>query len=332
MRAVVLHSPEGSFKDLSLIQLAIPAPDLGQVLLRVRYASLNPVDYKLIAAKPSFWQYPYIPGLDLVGEVVKLGNPAKSKFCVGDIVALHGNLTYGGALAEYCVQPEHVLFKIPPNFDIALAAALPCAGLTAYQALVRKMNIQAGRSIFIQGGSGGVGSFAILIAKALGLQVISSCSTKNLDYVSSLGADIVLDYTQGDIYVKLRELCPRGVDYILETTNRENLQRDPSVLAFNGQIASIIGILDAREIPEFSSGIGFHEVALGGAYLSDHYPSQCDLALMGDELVELMHKSKIIPAIREYPLAEFAQAFADLQKNSYPGKIVINCTTYTRSI
>ena len=76
--------------------------------------------------------------------------------------------------------------------SLALAAALPCAGLTAYQALVRKMNIQAGRSIFIQGGSGGVGSFAILIAKALGLQVISSCSTKNLDYVSSLGADVAI--------------------------------------------------------------------------------------------------------------------------------------------
>ena len=79
-------------------------------------------------------------------------------------------------------------------------------------------------------------------------------------------------------------------------------------LAFNGQIASIIGILDAREIPEFSSGIGFHEVALGSAYLSDHYPSQCDLALMGDELVELMHKSKIIPAIHEYPLEEFCSS------------------------
>lgn len=325
MRAVVLHSPEDGLKDLSLVQLAIPAPDPGQVLLRVRYASLNPVDYKLIAAKPSFWQYPYIPGLDLVGEVVKLGNPAKSKFRVGDIVALHGNLTYGGALAEYCVQPEHVLFKIPSDFNLALAAALPCAGLTAYQALVRKMNIKAGRSIFIQGGSGGVGSFAILIAKALGLQVISSCSTKNLDYVSSLSADIVLDYTQEDIYVKLRKLYPHGVDYILETTNRENLQCDPGVLAFNGQIASIIGILDTREIPEFSSGIGFHEVALGGAYLSGHYPSQCDLALMGSELLELIHKSKIIPAIHEYPLTEFAQAFADLQKNTHPGKIIINC-------
>lgn len=326
MRAVVLQSPEDSLKDLSLIQLAIPAPDVGQVLLRVRYASLNPVDYKLIAAKPSFWQYPYIPGLDLLGEVVKLGNPAGGNFRIGDIVALHGNLTYGGALAEYCVQPEHVLFKIPTNFDLALAAALPCAGLTAYQALVRKMNIKSRRSIFIQGGSGGVGSFAIIIAKALGLHVISSCSTKNLDYVSSLGADIVLEYTQANIYAKLRELCPRGVDYILETTTRENLQRDPQVLAFNGQIASIIGVLDTREIPEFSSGIGFHEVALGGAYLSDHYPSQCDLASMGDELLELMHKSKIRPAIHEYPLAEFAQAFADLQKNSYPGKIVINCT------
>lgn len=332
MRAVVVHSPKDSLTDLSLTQLAIPVPDEGQVLLRTRYASLNPVDYKLIAAKPSFWQYPYIPGLDLVGEVIKLGNPAKSNFHIGDIVALHSNLTYGGALAEYCVQPEHVLFRIPNNFDLALAAALPCAGLTAYQALVRKMNIQAGRSIFIQGGSGGVGSFAILIAKALGLQVISTCSTKNLDYVSSLGADIVLDYTNADIYAKLRELCPRGVDYILETTTRENLQRDPDVLAFNGQIASIIGILDTHEIPEFSSGIGFHEVALGGAYLSGHYPSQCDLAVMGDELIRLLKKSQQIPAIREYPLTEFAQAFADLQKNSYPGKIVINCTTYTRSI
>lgn len=226
MRAVVLQSSEANLNDLSLIQLAIPAPDVGQVLLRIRYASLNPVDYKLIAAKPLFWQYPYIPGLDLVGEVVKLGNPTRGNFRIGDIVALHGNLTYGGALAEYCVQPEHVLVKIPTNFNLALAAALPCAGLTAYQALVRKMNI----------------------TKALGLKVISSYSTKNLDYVS------------------------------------------------------------------------------------DHYPSQCDLASMGDELLELMHKSKTRPAIHEYPLEEFAQAFADLQQNTYPGKIVINCITYTHSI
>ncbi len=323
MQAIALMRCGAGIDELNRIKLDAPAiVNSHQVLIKVAYASLNPVDYKLIANQPTFWHYPYIPGLDLAGQVVAIGADVTA-VQIGDNVAVHADLSHGGALAEYILQPEHVLFKIPVNFDLRLAAAMPCAGLTAYQALVRKMNIQAGKSIFIQAGSGGVGGFAIIIAKALGLRVISSCSTRNIDYVLSLGADEVFDYTVSDIYSQIKQLCPQGVDYILETTNKVNLQRNLEILAFNGQIASIVGILDTNEIGEFSTGFGFHEVALGGAYLAKHYSSQTDLAQMGNELLELLIRSGVSPQLNEYNFEDYPRAFAALKSSAQPGKIVL---------
>lgn len=322
MQAIAIMKRGDGVAELARIELDIPVlADSHQVLIRVAYASLNPVDYKLIANQPAFWTYPYIPGLDLAGEVVAIGADV-TMVQIGDRVALHASLQYGGALAEYTLQSEHILFKIPFDFDLGLAAALPCAGLTAYQALVRKMNIRLGKTIFIQAGSGGVGSFAIIIAKALGLKVLSSCSVRNFEYVTSLGADEVLDYTDGDVYTQIKQLYPNGVDYILETTNKVNLQRDLEILAFNGQIASIVGILDTQGISEFSTGFGFHEVALGGAYLAKHFPTQCDLAQMGSELLELLATSEVLPQLNEYDFSDYVQAFSALQNRVKPGKII----------
>lgn len=323
MQAIAIMKRGDGVAELARIELDIPViVDSHQVLIRVAYASLNPVDYKLIANQPAFWTYPYIPGLDLAGEVVAIGTNVTTVE-IGDRVGLHANLQFGGALAEYTLQPEHALFKIPLGFDLRLAAALPCAGLTAYQALVRKMNIRLGKTIFIQAGSGGVGSFAIIIAKALGLKVLSSCSVRNFEYVTSLGADEVCDYTNGDIYTQIKQLYPNGVDYILEATNKVNLQRDLEILAFNGQIASIVGVLDTQDISEFSTGLGFHEVALGGAYLAKHFPTQCDLAQMGRELLELLALSGVAPQLNEYDFAEYTEAFNALQGTVNPGKIIL---------
>lgn len=322
MKAIVLKDIDSNVEQLELVDMSQPLiKSSTDVLIRTSFASINPVDYKLANNHFSSWTYPYIIGLDFAGVVVDVGIDCKT-FKVGDLVAAHGDLTYGGALAEYVIHPEHVLFKLPDDYNLSKAAALPCAGLTAYQALVRKMNIKSAKTIFIQGGSGGVGSFAILIAKSLGLNVIATCSSKNIAYVKNLGADIVLDYNTSDVYAKIKELYPKGVDYILETTNKDNLQRDLSILAFNGQIASIVGVLDTTSIMEFTTGFGFHEVALGGAYLSAHHYSQCDLSKMGYELVSLLGDR--CPEIKIYQLSDYKQAFLDLQANKYAGKIVLS--------
>ncbi len=321
MRAAVIKHPNDRLEQLTLTDIAIPELKPKHALVKVIYASLNPVDYKLIANPPPIWSYPYIPGLDFVGEIIELAG--ESGFKIGDKVAIHSNLTFGGALAEYALAPLHAIFKIPDGFDLRLAASMPCAGLTAYQALIRKMNIQTGNTILIQAGSGGVGSFAILIARAKGLEVITTCSAKNLDYVKRLGANFVIDYSNKDIYQEIAANYPDKVDYILETTNKTNLQRDLGILAFNGQIASIVGVLNTSSIKEFATGFGFHEVALGGAYLSNHYSSQCDLAAMGNELVNLLANVAEKPQLNEYFFEDINKAFADLQANRYPGKIVI---------
>lgn len=323
MKAVILDNKTAILDDAYIADIAIPKlQSATDILLKVTYASINPVDYKLAANHPTLWQYPYILGLDVAGEVVAIGGEC-TRFKIGDLVAIHGNLSYGGALAEYVVHPEYALYEIPTVVSEQLAVAAACAGLTAYLALVRKMNIQANRTIFIQGGSGGVGSFAIIIAKAIGLNVVSSCSTANVDYVRTLGADIVIDYKTQDVYAKIKELFPSGVDYILETSTKDNLQLDLSILAFNGHIASIVGILATQAITEFTTGFSFHEIALGGAYLSGHYPSQCDLAQMGHELMQLLVDCDAAIKITEYSLEDFKHAFATLQGNKNSGKIVI---------
>lgn len=323
MKAVILENKNTGLADAHIADIAQPTIQSPKdVLIKVSYASLNPVDYKLATNHPPLWHYPYVLGLDVAGEVVAVGSEC-SVVKVGERVAIHGNLTYGGALAQYVVHPEYALYKIPAAISEQLAVAAACAGLTAYSALVRKMNIQAKRTIFIQGGSGGVGSFAVVIAKELGLHVLSSCSTANVDYVKALGADTVIDYKITDVYTEINKLFPDGIDYILETSTKDNLQRDLGILAFNGHIASIVGVLATQDIPEFATGFSFHEIALGGAYLAEHYPSQCALGAMGDELMQLLTTSNAKIKIAEYSLEDFKQAFAVLQGGKSSGKIVV---------
>jgi NADPH:quinone reductase-like Zn-dependent oxidoreductase len=322
MQALCLVAPTDQIEQLCFMELPTPNLDDHSVLIQVQYASINPVDHKLIAHKPPFWSYPYIVGLDCVGIIVKVGAKV-TRVKLNDIVACHGDLTYGGAIAQYVAKPQHVVYRIPNQFNLAFAASTPCAGLTAYLALVRKMHIKIGKTILIQAGSGGVGGFAILIAKHFGLTVISTTSTKNLAYVKSLGADIVLDYTQQDIYAEIKTLYPAGIDYILETTNKPNLTQDISILAFNGHIASIVGILPTIDIPEFTIGFSFHEIALGGAYLAKHYSSESDLAQMGEELCRILLPFQDKINLTIFPFEAAIAAMDALKQNQSPGKIII---------
>ena len=201
MRAIVQHR-YGPPSVLETSEVALPAPGRGEVLVRVGAASIHPGDYFVMSGQPYLVRLAFglrrprhgIPGMDLAGVVSAVGK---------DVTALRpGDDVFGwstaGALAEYVCVPAGNLATIPANVSVTQAATVATSAMTALQALRKIANVQPGQTVLITGASGGVGSFAVQIAKALGAEVTGVCSTRNIDMVRSLGADHVLDYAETD--------------------------------------------------------------------------------------------------------------------------------------
>lgn len=322
MKALVLDQP-GRPETLHLDEMPMPKPAPGEVRVRVRAVGLNPVDYKLAASGFRGWRYPFILGLDVAGTIDALGTGV-ANWQVGDAVYYHGNLAKPGGYAEYAIAPALALAHLPAGVSFPEAAALPCAGLTAYQALHRKLHIQPQQTILIHAGAGGVGGFAIQLAAIAGLTVFATCSARNADYVRQLGAADVLDYHIDDIPAKILERTDgRGLDAILDTISSESATIGLSLLAFNGGIACVAGLPDFTCIQPFAKALSVHEIALGGAYLSQDPRAIADLAQMGQELGDLVSTSKINPMLTEVIRFEaIPDALMRLAERHVRGKIV----------
>lgn len=198
MKAYV-HTAYGPPSGLRLTEIPTPEPADGEVLIRVKAAATNPADWHMITGRPFLartqlgLRKPRTPvrGLDVAGVVEQVG-PGVTRFKVGD--AVFGEI--GGGYAEYTTAPEHRIALKPDNISFEEAAAVPIAGLSALQALRDKGHLEPGGNVLVNGASGGVGTYAVQIAKALGATVTGVCSTRNIELVRSIGADAVIDYTQ----------------------------------------------------------------------------------------------------------------------------------------
>jgi 2-desacetyl-2-hydroxyethyl bacteriochlorophyllide A dehydrogenase len=208
------------------------------VLIKVYAASLNPIDNVLRsgALKDSMpLSFPYVMGFDVSGEVVEIGKNV-GKFKVSDAVFARPNQADAGAIADYARVKESELASKPANLSHAEAAAVPLAGLTAWQALVTKGNLRRGEKVLIHAGSGGVGTLAIQIAKHFGAHVATTVSEKNMDLVRSLGADEVIDYTNQSFEDALSDF-----DLVFDMIGGDTLNRSFSTLKKGGRIISIKG-------------------------------------------------------------------------------------------
>src|SRR6267142_6185072 len=197
MKAVVVHEYGGP-EVLKLEDVPRPEPHDNEILVRVIAAGVNPVDGMIRSGK--FAQFfntklPLIPGYDIAGVVEKTGAKI-TKFKAGDSVYAYIGLKEGGGYAEYAVATEKEAALKPKSTGYVEAAAIPVVALTAWQALIDTAKLSAGQTVLIHGGSGGVGSFAIQIAKARGAKVIATASTANQDLLKQLGADVAIDYTK----------------------------------------------------------------------------------------------------------------------------------------
>ncbi|MDQ0059062.1 zinc-binding dehydrogenase [Paenibacillus harenae] len=324
MRAIVLDGP-GTPDAMRLAEMPMPEPGTGEIRVRVRAASLNPADYKIAAGGHPNWTYPFIPGLDVAGIVEAIGEGV-TQWKAGDRIVYHGDLTKPGGFAEYAITTAHTAAAIPQGLSFESAAAFPCAGLTAYQAVVRKMRIGKGQTVFIHAGAGGVGGYAIQLARLFGAsRIIASASQVNFDYVHSLGADVVIDYNTEDVHGRIMELTNgRGVDGILNTVNRKLAQTDLTALAFGGQLACIAGAPEV--VADFQPSwktFTVHKLMLGGAHISGDHAAQEGLARMAGEFMALMLEGKIDPMIGEtIRLEEIPEALSRLSQRHVRGKIV----------
>lgn len=322
MRALLLQQP-GPVETLSIDQVHEPQPGPGQIRVRVAAVGLNPVDYKLAGRGNAAWSYPHILGLDVAGTVDALGSGDSGQFQVGDRVYYHGDLTHPGGYAELAITTAHTSAAIPEGVDFVAAAAIPCAGLTAYQGLVRRLRVQVGQTVWVQGGAGGVGGYGIQICKAMGATVITTASAENHDYVAGLGADHVIDYNTEDVVARILEITDgRGVDAVQAAVDTSTADQAVAALVFGGALSCIAGLPTLSDAT-FARAISLHKISLGAAHFSNNRQAQCDLSLMAQEMITLVAEGRIEAMVEQrITLDQIPEGLAQLQTRHMRGKIV----------
>ena len=225
-------------EKLQLAEIVVPVIKENDVLVEIHSAGLNQLDSKIRNGEFKLilpYKVPFTLGHDVAGVVTKVGSGVK-KFKVGDEVYARPADLRIGTFAEYISINENDVAPKPKNISMEEAASIPLVGLTAWQALVEKANLKKGQKVFIQAGSGGVGTFAIQLAKYLGATVATTTSTNNIAFVKSLGADIVIDYKKEDFETILKDY-----DVVLNSQDTKTLEKSLRILKPNGKVISISG-------------------------------------------------------------------------------------------
>ena len=322
MKALILEKP-GEPEGLKLTARPRPLPKPNEVLVKVAAVGLNPVDYKTAQMGWPTWQWPHILGLDVAGVVESVGN-AVTQWQPGDRVFYHGDLSKPGGFAEYAKAPEHIISNIPNGVSFEDAAAIPCAGYTAWQVLSRRIPVKPGATILVHGGAGGVGGFALQLAHHLKTRVLTTCSKENSEYVRTLGADHVIDYNNEDVHSRVMALTDnQGVDIIINTIDEQSATKDLDILAHGGHLACVVGLPDLNRLERFTKAVSIHEIALGSAHLYGSHSAQADLSAMGNELIDMVQKGSLSTLLTEtIDLASVPRALVRLSQRHVKGKIV----------
>ena len=306
MKAVVVHEFGGP-EVLKYEDMPRPEPKEDEILVRVMAAAVNPVDSYVrqgMLAKHGMDKRLAIIGYDISGVVEKTGANAK-KFKAGDKVYSYLSVMRGGGYAEFAIAKESETALKPKNIDFEEAAAVPLAATTAWQSLVDEAKLNVGQTVLIHGGSGGVGSFAIQIAKARGAKVIATASTPHQDLLKQLGVDQAIDYTA----TKFEEMV-KDVDVVLNCVRADALGRSYGVVKRGGIIVSITDELDQTECAKHG---------ISGSRLGAHPDAK-----VLEELTKLIEAWKMKPIVSQtLPLADASKAHQQIETHHTLGKIVL---------
>ena len=288
MKAIVIENYGGK-EELKEMQIDRPKASAKQVVVEVKATSINPIDWKLregYLQQMMDWAFPIILGWDVAGVISEVGEEVID-WKVGDKVFARPETTRFGTYAEYTVVDQKLLAKIPTNISFEEAAAVPLAGLTAWQGLFNHGKLKKGETVLIHAGAGGVGTYAIQLAKSIGAKVITTASKKNHDLLIELGADQVIDY-KTENFVELLD----GIDLVLDTMGGEVQKDSFKILKPKaGRMISIVGLADEEFRKQF-------DVAFESIWLE---PNGQELS----EIADLMESGKVKSIIgAKFPLNE----------------------------
>ena len=319
MKAIV-YTKYGSPDVLELKEVEKPTPKENEVLIKVRAASVNPLDWHYLRGKPLFMRLMgagllkpknKILGVDIAGRVETVGRNVK-QLHPGDEV--FGGSEFLGGFAEYVCVSENKLALKPANITFEEAAAVPIAAVTALQGLRDKGQIQQGQKVLINGAGGGVGTFAVQIAKSFGAEVTGVCSTSKVEIVRSIGADRVIDYTQED-FTKNGQRYNLIIDaaaYRSILDQKRALSSEGIYVMVGGSMARMFQVLFLQP---WISMTGSKKIGVMLANINKK-----DLVFMK----ELLEAGKVVPVIdRRYPLSEVAEAIRYLEEGHARGQVVI---------
>jgi NADPH:quinone reductase-like Zn-dependent oxidoreductase len=303
MKAIVVHQFGGpevlKYED----DAPRPEPMEDEILIRTMAAGVNPVDAFIRSGRYGSGNLPYIPGMEVAGIVEKTGAKI-TKFKPGDQVYAHLGFKDGG-YAEFSVAKENEVATKPKTISFEQAAAVPLAATTAWQALIDTAGLKSGQTVLIHGGSGGVGSFAVQIAKTRGAKVIATASTENQDLLKQLGVDQAIDYTKTRF-----EDVVKDVDVVLEATRSDSMARSYGVVKKGGFIVSITGEPDQAELEKH----GLRGSSMG---------VRPDAHVLED-LARLIDSKKIVVVVSQvFPLPEASKAHQQIETRHTRGKIVL---------
>ena len=324
----------GKSPGIAFADVPRPALQPDELLVQVHAVGLNPIDNMIPTGtfKPILkFRLPATLGSDVAGVVIETGSRV-TRFKPGDAIFASVFDLGRGSLAEFVAVPERVAAPKPADLDFVQAASIPMVGLTAWQALKERARLQAGQKVFIPAGSGGIGTFALQLAKYFGARVGTTTSTGNVGLVAGLGADEVVDYTKQEF-----EDVLRGYDVVLGTLRGDTLEKSVGILNPGGTIVSLVGPLDAafararrlNVLLRFVFGLMSRKIrrlaAARGATYSFLFvrPDGEQLGAIG----ELLASQRIRPVIDEvFPFEQAKEALDYLAQGRAKGKVVVRLT------
>lgn len=313
MKAVT-YDQFGNSSTLKLRDYPTPEPRENEVLIKIENTSVNPVDWKIregLLKERMPHKFPIIPGWDAAGKIAKVGKNVKD-YKVGDEVYAYTrkDTIQDGTYAEYIAVPADFVAIKPKKATFAQAAALPLVALTAWQALFDVAKLKKGQTVFIQAGSGGVGSLAIQFAKYAGCKVYTSASQNNFDYVKKFNPDKIIDYKNENFVDVIQKENPDGIDVVFDMQGGDTLKNGAKIVKKGGAIVSIIQPLDKA--------------------LADKYGIQglyCFVRPSGEQLKEiarLIDQGKIqLPHTEEMSIKDAAIAQDKNREGHVRGKLVL---------
>ena len=310
----------GTYEDMKLESVEVPTPGEGQLRVRVLRASTNPVDYKRCEFPSGFVAYPSSVGIDGAGIVEAIGDSVETGAKVGDRVAFFAGLSSGfGSFAEHALVDATLAVPVPEGVSLDAAAALPTVALTALIGL-EKLQVEAGKTLLVTGGAGGVGQFVIQMAVSQGVTVITTCSTGNVAALKVLGAHHVIDYTTEKIAERVAEITKgAGVAYLYDCVSAATLNEAAGSVQAHGKILSIVGPVET-DASYFMRGLATFHVNL---LIQPPAKLRANLT----EIIQLAADKKlVVPVTKTIKLEEVKAQLAEQAAGHVKGKVVVAVT------